>query len=183
MHTLFRGVVLKKKRLHFASRFFISSIFVICLFMQSSYGQDSKFAALYVINFAKYLGWPTVPDHFTITVLGDDPIYDQLKSMSSEAKIGEQNITVNKSMSIDKIDKCEILFISPDKSNLLTTAVAKFGQASTLIVTSKEGLAMEGSSINLVTIGGKLTFEINVNALKKSGLSAKPALFKLGKTI
>ena len=161
------------------------SAIVLCLGISMAFGQDAKFSALYVINFAKYIGWPagSVQGNFTITVLGDDPISGELKTLAADTKIGDQAVTVAKSASIDKIDNCQILYISPDKSNLLATAMAKFSSTNTLIVTNKDGLAQLGAGINLVKAGGKLTFEINVESLKKSGLSAKPALFKLGKTI
>ncbi len=155
----------------------------VCL--APSFAQDAKFSALYIINFGKYIGWPAQASSgaFAIAVLGDDPVYNELKTLSADAKIGDQSVTVVKSPSLDKIDKCNILFISPDKSNSLATALGKFASSNTLVVTNKEGLAQLGAAINLVSSGGKLTFEINVESLKKSGLSAKPALFKLGKTI
>jgi hypothetical protein len=159
-------------------------IYLIGISYSLAYGQDSKFSALYILNFAKYVVWPAAPTgDFTITVLGDDPVFDQLKSLSADAKIGEQKITVNKSLFVDKIPDCQIIFISPDKSNLLASALTKFANKNTLIVTSKVGLAKEGASLNLITNEGKLGFEINVESLKKCNLSAKPALFKLGKTI
>ena len=158
---------------------------VFCMGLGVSFGQDSKFSALFILNFAKYIGWPSSAGQgdFVITVLGDDPAFGQLQSMSSESKIGEQSIVVNKSMNLDKIEKCNILFISSDMSNLLASAQAKFASSNVLIVTNKEGLGKQGAGINLVTENGKLTFEINVESLKKNGLTAKPALFKLGKTI
>ncbi|MDD5673021.1 MAG: YfiR family protein [Chitinivibrionales bacterium] len=165
-------------------RTLLCSLIVFCLGCGVSFGQDAKFSALYIINFAKYVGWPSAGSgDFVITVLGDDPAFTQLQSMSAESKIGDQAIVVNKSMNLDKIEKCNILFISQDKSNVLASAQAKFASSNVLIVTNKDGLGQQGAGINLVTIGGKLTFEINVESLKKCGLTAKPALFKLGKTI
>lgn len=158
---------------------------VLCFSLGSAFGQDPKFSALYVINIGKIVGWPEseTQGDFTITVLGDDPIFDQLKSLGEATKIGDRSIAVKKANSLDKIDKCHILFISPDKSNLLASAQGKLGASNCLIITNKDGFAKEGACINLITIGGKLTFEINVESLKKNGLTAKPALFKLGKTI
>lgn len=160
-------------------------LLILCVTFCLTYGQDSKFSALYVLNIGKMIGWPPSESQgdFTITVVGDDPIFDQLKTLGAATKIGDQSIVVNKANSLDKIDKCHILYISPDKSNLLATAQGKFGASNCLIITNKDGFAKEGACINLITVGGKLTFEINVESLKKNGLTAKPALFKLGKTI
>lgn len=160
------------------------AILVVCC--GRTYSQDYKMLGLYIINFAKYVVWPAEAagqGDFVITVLGDDPIVDQLKTLAAETQVGTQKIVVNKSLALDKTEKCNILFIAPDKSNQLPGAIAKFSSANTLIVTRKEGLAREGAAINLVTVDGKLMFEINVDGLKKCGLSAKPVLFKLGRTI
>jgi len=119
-------------------------------------------------------------NEFTITVLGDDPIFEELKTIG--AKSEDLKITVKKTLSLDQVNRCNILYISPDKSNLLQAAINKFS-ANTLIVTSKDGLGKAGSAINLIMIDGKLKFEINPESLKKSSLKAKPALFKLGKAI
>jgi hypothetical protein len=167
-------------------KIFLMFIAILVVCSGQSFGQDYKMLGLYVINFAKYVVWPAEAagqGNFIITVLGDDPIVDQLKSLAAETQVGTQKIIVNKSLSLDKTDKCNILFIAPDKSNQLPGAIAKFSSGNTLIVTRKEGLAREGAAINLVTVDGKLMFEINVDGLKKCGLSAKPVLFKLGRTI
>jgi hypothetical protein len=52
-----------------------------------------------------------------------------------------------------------------------------------LIVTNKKGLASAGSPINLAMVDGKQRYEINTESLKKTGLKAKPVLFKLGTVV
>lgn len=148
------------------------------------HAQDYKMTALFVINFAKYFDWDAdqVGNEFVIAVLGDDPVTDQLKALSAEAKIGEKSISIVMSESMDKIPKCNILYISPEKSNQLATAVEKFSAARTLVVTSKEGLGKAGAGINITKAEGKMGFEINSETLKKSQLKPKPVLFKVGKT-
>jgi hypothetical protein len=148
------------------------------------FAQDVKFTALLIVNFAKYVGWPvdSQKGDFVITVLGDDPVVEELQAAGQNTAIGDQKIVVKKALSLDRVERCNILYISPDKSNSLTSALGKF-PASTLVVTNKDGLAKEGSGINIVMIDGKMRFEINVESLKKSGLTAKPVLFKLGKSV
>ena len=146
--------------------------------------QDTKLSALFVINFTKYVEWPTASDStYVITVLGDDPIYDQLKSLATAGQVEGRTIVVNKAARIENIAKTHILFIAPDKSNQLGTAAAKFSSDPTLVVTQKPGLAKEGSGINIITADGKLSFEVNADSLKRAGLRAKPLLFKLGKLV
>jgi hypothetical protein len=146
--------------------------------------QDAKLAALFIVSFTKYVEWPAAPDTtYVITVLGDDPIYDQLKSLAAAGQVEGRTIVVNKAARIENIGKTHILYIAPDRSNQLGAATAKFTSDPTLVVTQKPGLAKEGAGINIITADGKLSFEINAESLKRAGLRAKPLLFKLGKLV
>jgi hypothetical protein len=147
------------------------------------HAQDAKFNSLFIVNFAKYVEWPSASGDFVITVLGEDPVIDELKYIAEKTSIGEQKLTVTKCNTSEQIGKCNIVYVTPGKSNTLATVVAKFGGSNVLIVTNKEGLAAAGAAINLAMIDGKQRYEINQESLKKSGLVAKPVLFKLGKAI
>jgi hypothetical protein len=96
--------------------------------------QDAKLASLFIVSFSKYVEWPAGNDPTcTITVLGDDPIYDQLKPLAAVGQIEGRTIVVNKAARLENIAKTSILYISPEKSNQLGTAAAKFGPDHTLI--------------------------------------------------
>ncbi|OGJ89076.1 MAG: hypothetical protein A2268_08750 [Candidatus Raymondbacteria bacterium RifOxyA12_full_50_37] len=159
---------------------FLIAVFLALTVPDYTLAQDTKFSALLVYNFTKYVEWAGAPSAFAITILGDDPITDELKIIAE--KSADVKITIKKVASLDQVGQCDLLFISPDKSNQLGAAIQKF-PSNTLIVTNKDGLGKAGSAINLIQVDGKLRFEINPGSLKTSGLKAKPALFKLGKTI
>ena len=146
--------------------------------------QDAKLSSLFIVSFTKYIEWPAASDStYFITVLGDDPIYEQLKSLADAGQVDGRAIVVSKAARIENIGKTHILYIAPDKSNQLGTAAAKFSSDPTLVVTQKPGLAKEGAGINIITVNGKLSFEVNAESLKKAGLRAKPLLFKLGRLV
>jgi hypothetical protein len=146
--------------------------------------QDSKMAALFVMSFARNVDWPESADSTcVITILGDDPIYEQLQPLAAAGKVEGRDIVINKAARIENISKTHILYVSPEKSNQLGTAVARFGSQPMLLVTQKPGLGKEGACINIIAVDGKLSFEINVLNLKKTGLNVKPLLFKAGKLV
>lgn len=146
--------------------------------------QDARLGALLIMGFAKNVEWPGGDDSpFTITVLGDDPVYLEIKELAAAATIGGRSVVVNKAVRVENIGRTHILYLSPEKSNQLGMVAAKYSPEHTLVVTQKAGLAREGALINLTTIEGKLSFEINSEALRKAGLVAKPLLFKLGRLV
>jgi len=146
--------------------------------------EDYKFTALFVMNFAKYVDWPAevASGDFVITVVGNDPIIDELKTIAEKTTIGAQKLVIRKAESVDQIEPSRIVYISPGKSAQLSNALAKFA-SGVLVVTNGKGLAEQGAAINLVEIDGKQRYEINTDGFKKSGLGAKPVLFKLGKVL
>jgi hypothetical protein len=166
---------------------FVRSILVLALIAGAAAplaAEDTKLAALFIMSFTKYVEWPAASDSTcVITVLGDDPIYDQLKSLATAGQVEGRTVVVNKAMRIENIAKTHILYVAPDKSNQLGTVAAKFSSEPTLVVTQKPGLAKEGAGINIITVEGKLSFEVNAESLKHAGLGAKPLLFKLGKLV
>jgi hypothetical protein len=146
--------------------------------------QDMKMTALFVMSFTKYVEWPAGTDaSFVITVLGDDPIYEQLQPLATAGQVEGRTIVINKAARIENITKTNILYISPDKSNQLGAAASKLASQPILIVTQKPGLGKEGAGVNIITVDGKLSFEVNIVSLKRAGLSAKPLLLKVGKLV
>jgi hypothetical protein len=158
---------------------------VIATMTGSLWAQDTKFTALFILNFAKYVEWPSAAatGDFVITVLGDDPVIDELKVLAGQTKIETRSVVVKKVASVDQIDNANLLYIAPDNSSSLPAVMNKFGSNNVLVVTNKKGLAKEGAGINFMMVDGKQRFEINAGSLKKAGLTAKPVLFKLGSVI
>jgi hypothetical protein len=145
--------------------------------------QDAKMAALFVMSFAKNVDWPAADSTYVITVLGDDPIFEQLQPLATAGQFEGRTVVIHKIERIDSINKTHILYIAPEKSNQLGMVISKFGSQPILVVTQKPGLGKEGADINIVADDGKLSFEVNILSMKKAGLSAKPLLLKAGKLV
>lgn len=147
--------------------------------------QDEMFKALFMYNFTKDIEWP--PSHrtgeFVVAVLGSSAIVDELNKIAAAKKVGSQPIVVRKINSVAEISKCNMLFITPGKSNELSAAVSATSGKSVLIITDKEGMAKAGSCINLVKVDGKQKFEINPKAIAGQGLKVTSFLTSLGITV
>jgi hypothetical protein len=94
--------------------------------------------------------------------------------------VNGRTIVVKKYVSLNEMDqKCNILYIAYDSSNLLSSVLQKVGEKSTLIITQKDGLGRTGSLINFVSVSGKPRFEINVSALTRSRLRCAQQLMTI----
>lgn len=144
--------------------------------------QSEKFKALFMYNFTKYVQFPATPnpEGFVIGILGNSTISEDLKVIASKQKVGSQNMVVKVFNSIEEIEKCNMIFISANKSSLMSDVITKLNGLATLIVSDKEGLTNQGSCINFVLDGNKLKYEISKTNIEKKGLSASSNLYSLG---
>jgi hypothetical protein len=150
--------------------------------LQLVHAQNEKFKALFMYNFTKYIEWPASvrQGDFVIGVLGNSSLTKELETIASKQKVGSQAIVVKVFNDVKDIDNCHILYISPGKSSVINSAVDKLNGKSTLIISDKNGLALQGAGINYVSDGDKIKYEINKKNIDKHGLTVNSALLALG---
>jgi len=146
----------------------------------NSVAQSYQVHSLYMYSFTKYVKWPDAYSEgdFVIGVLGDSDIIPHLNKMASLKKVGSRLIQVVKYNSVDEIGKCNMLFISKDRSDNFDAVKQKLESTATLLLTEKEGLGKKGSGINFILRQNKLLFELNKTAIDNSGLQISQELVK-----
>ena len=142
---------------------------------------NAKVKAVFIYNFTKYFEWPnnSKSSNFIITVIGDLPLYNELKQMAIAKKAGNQGFEIRTATTVEEAEKSHILFIGSNYSNLLGDATIKLKDKNILIITEKQGLAKQGSAINFVVVNNKQKFELNKKNAEKHGLSVSSSLEKL----
>lgn len=161
----------------------LTSLLLLFFFCRLS-AQQEKFKAVFIFNFTKYIEWSPADKQgdFIIGVIGSTEITKHLISVAQKMKVGNQPIVVKQYRSVEEVDRCHLLYISPDKSVELNKAILKFVNKNTLIITDKNGLIKQGSGINFYSDEGELKFEVSKNNIEKTGLKINPALLILGKS-
>lgn len=146
----------------------------LILFCNLAYAQNYKQYTLFIYSFTKYIQWPEASNQgdFEIHILGESPLYDDLKTMAQLKKVGDRTIKLVKINSPAEIKKCNILFVPADKSDKLQEVLQKVNTQSILVITEQPGLGAQGSCVNFITKDNKLTFELNQAALNKQSLKA-----------
>ncbi len=145
----------------------------------SSSSQDDKYKAMFVYNFTRSVEWPSseMKGDFVICVMNQDDVLKQMKAIAEGKVVGNSPISVVGVENINKIPKCHILYLPSNvKDADISDAVAKVGNAATLIVSDCPGAVKYGSCINLVTVENKIKFEINDKAIKDRNLQLNKAL-------
>lgn len=149
--------------------------------------QEYLIKAAFLYNFAKFVEWPspvsgdrTAP--LGVCIIGQDRFGDALGTLKNKTVEGRP-ISVRKGVKPDEADRCHIFFISTSEKENLPQILKTIRGAPVLTVGDTEGFARSGVMINLVPIGNRIGFEINLSAVEATPLKISSKLLKLGKAV
>ena len=162
-------------------------ILILCMVSGARAQQETDYAihANIIYRFTKYIDWPVYKKSgdFIIGIVGDSPLYDELKTFVANKMVGDQKIVVKRISASDASFNCHILFINEDESWNLKKIAATTAGTPTLIVSESDGLASKGSCINFLIDDEHLKLEINKNNIERRNLSIATELLQLGKIV
>ena len=147
--------------------------------------QMAKFQALYLLQFAKNTSWPAEDSNkpFVMTVIGDNALSAELKTIVVNKTIGNRKITINESPTATGLPKSDIIYLGESKSGQIGSLVSAQSGNKVLIVSGTKGQCSQGAGIAFAADGGKLNFEIHEANIGKNGLKVTPKLVSLGKQV
>ncbi len=168
---------------------FLKTIPIILFIIISQYSIAQKrvtkyeYQTLFIYNFAGLIQWP--PSYksgkFVIGILGNNPIYRELKTFTSKRRVVDQPIIIKKYDSVEEIKKCHILFVPLIKSNKIddVSRWIRKNKMPTLIVAEGSGALNRGAAISFVFINNKMKFKLKKANATRQGLMVSRHLEKL----
>jgi len=164
--------------------FFFLNLFLL-LNIDKTQAQQNDNYALYaniIYRVTKYINWPEdkKSGDFVIGIVGDSPLYDEIKSFTANKTVGNQKIVIKTFSSSASSYNCQILFISEDESRSLKKIVIVTDGTSTLLMSESYGLASKGSCINFIIVAEHLKLEINKNNIEQRNLKVASEFLTLG---
>ncbi len=136
-----------------------------------------------IYRFTKYIQWPqNNSNDFVIGVVGETPLYDELKSFVNTKKVGDQRIVIKKYSSRSANFDSQILYISNSESMAIKKIAAKTGNAPVLIV-SESSVGSRYSGINFLLSDQHLSLEISKSNIEKRNMQIAAELLQLGTII
>ena len=174
-----------KGHIHRKGKKVLLIIFTILLpyltFGQVDYGVYANI----IYRFTKYINWPDnkKTGDFVIAVLGETPLYDELKALTKNKKVGNQPIVVRYISPNSKSFNAHILFIADDESGKVRSISEATAGKPVLIVSEHHGLISRGSCINFITLGDNLKLEFGKSHIENRDMNIASELLNLGTTI
>jgi len=149
--------------------------------------QDKNYSvhANIIYRFTKYVDWPgsKKSGDFIIGIVGDSPLYEDLKNFIANKTVGNQKIVVVKMPVSAESYNCHILFISEDESGSVKRIANLTAGSPVLIISESNGLARRGSCINFITVEDHLKLEINKTNVEQRNLRIASELLELATII
>ncbi len=159
-------------------KYIITSIIGLSLSF-STFGQESKYKALFIYKFLQNIDWPSdkVAENYTVGVFGDPEVLSQIKTLTAGRNINGKTIeVVDFSGSMTGLN---LLFLSKSNNDQFEALNKEASANSVVLVTESQGMAKRGAAINFINPGGKLKFEMNPASIAASGVTASGSIKSL----
>ncbi|MDL5050208.1 YfiR family protein [Oscillatoria amoena NRMC-F 0135] len=134
--------------------------------------------AAMVFNFIKYVQWPDEGSsgEFVVGVMGEDDVYNTLKTWYDGKPKGAKKYVVKKLSSASEAASCHVVYLGKTKSKEFENIKSNISGKPVLTVTDGSGLGQKGSCINFKVIDGKLKWELNQGTITGSNLKVSGQL-------
>jgi hypothetical protein len=161
--------------------------FSIPFFDAKASTEDAPLRSAFIFQFTKYIEWPTNSEQFLIDVIGDQELFEAIKSNTSGKKVGESTITVrftnSENFSSSQFLKSQIVILPTGSTKEIRSNLASLKKLSVLTISYGDGMAADGSIINFIMSDNHLRFEINQQAAENKKIKIRSQLLRLGKAI
>ena len=143
----------------------------------------------YIYNFTKFIKWPEEANHeienggLNFCLMGEDPFGKILDKIAKKLKKKNRVLVVTPQVSIKDMRQCHILFVSQSEKSNVNQILLRVREYPVLVIGDTPGFAKQGVSINFFLQKNKIRFEINQEALKRSGLVVSSELLNLAKIV
>jgi len=144
--------------------------------------------SLFLLNFAKYIDWPTNAFEATnasivIAVIGEGKFAGDLAKAVDGKSVDRRPILVRQIQTPEDFDKCHILFVRASEKTGLAEILARLKTRPVLTVGEADQFMEQGGMINFVKKEGKVRLEINLEAARQANLQISSKLLNVADVV
>lgn len=161
-------------------------LLTIILFQISAVAQvnENEVKAAYIERFTRFIDWSQTQDSlFVVAVVGKNTLGNSLDILFEEETINDVPVVVNYYDDYHNVNDAQVIFISKSEKKNITNIIERFSDSPVLLVSDTKGYANAGSHINMYRDNNHIKFEINPNAISKSGLKVSSLLLASAKIV
>jgi len=170
---------------------FIYCTLAFCLGLRVAPAEESvsveyKIKAAYLLNFAKFVEWPTnrFPTPTTpirVGVFGKDPFGSDLERTIGGRVIEGRKCEIVRTDDVESAMSCHIVFISSSERKQTADVLEKLHRGNVLTVGESEQFIEQGGIIQFYLYENTVRFEINKQQAEKANLRISSKLLQVAK--
>jgi hypothetical protein len=146
-------------------------------------GGEYAVKAAYLLNFAKYAEWSTSlqrasTEAFTICLWQKDPLGGASEELRKR-RLGDRQVIVKVVTSADQLSPCDLAFFVEQFDSDVPALASTLEKERVLTVTEKSLLGI----LNFQNLNGKVKFDCNLDAARRSGIKLGSQLLKLAEQV
>ncbi len=143
---------------------------------------EYQLKAAYLFNFVAFTEWPAGLDTLSLCIYGPDPFGRDIDNFHGE-NVNGHLVQVSRINTADQLGDCDIVFISGEVISNVRRVLDRTDNNPILTVADSPGAAAGGVSLNMNMEDNKVTFEVNLAALRRSELEISFQLLRLAKKV
>ena len=144
--------------------------------------------AAFLFNFTKFITWPVDSSQrseksLTVGVLGDDSFAAVLEELLRDKIVNGKTLIVKRLTRVQDAANIHILFVGASEVNHLPQIMKALEQTKVLTVSDIAQFAEQGGMVAFTLEDQKVRFNVNVDAVERTGLKMGSQLLKLAKIV
>lgn len=147
---------------------------------------ENEVKAAVIYNLLLFVQWPAPAapaNRFRFCVLDDGALTTTLRRHEGKAVQG-QALEIRRIGAIsEELDNCVAVMVEAGNPGVLTRLGVVARTRALLVIAEGAGAIDRGAMIGLHADGGRITFDINLGSMKKSGLTASSKILRLARTL
>jgi hypothetical protein len=149
---------------------------------------EYKLKAAFIFNFVKFVRWPAgsfsnVKQPTTICILGRNPFEGSLAGTLAGRAIEGRPLIVRHIATAKQTPGCNVLFIGSGEDPRIASVLAAIHTPGTLTIGESDAAGDGGVMIDFKLEGGKIRFDINLDAAERADLKISSRLLSLARSV
>jgi hypothetical protein len=164
-------------------------VVALCCYAAAAHAQLTlgRIKSLFAERFTRFIDWPpgALPDGtpFVVCIEGTGETADSLFELARSAKWKGHLGRAQRVHGAGELAGCHLLYLSPSEAPRLPQLLKAVADKPILTVSDGPGFAEQGVLVNLYEEQGLMKFEINLAAVKRTGLVFSSQLLRLGRLV
>lgn len=147
--------------------------------------KEQAVKAGFVYNVTKYVIWPnhvSNDEQFNLCVFGDAKLGGSLKSLQGKL-VANKPLVLRRWVKSDSLESCHMVFVSQDNTKEMKTLLQRINTFPVLTISDSPHFIDNGGMVGLIRDGTRVGLEVDLKAVRASGLNMSAQLLKLAKTV